>query len=498
MMAADQDRDEPQPSDMPVEEFRAAGHRLVDWIADYLAHPDRYPVLAQVKPGDIARQLPAAAPQEPARFERILEEFERVLVPGLTHWNHPSFFAYFAISASGPGILADFLSSALNQQAMLWRTSPAATELEAVALDWLRQLLRLPENFEGVIYDTASVSSLHALAAAREVAVPDAREHGLPGCAQLGRLRVYCSEHAHSSIDKAVILLGLGHRNLRKIRADDKFRMDPGALAGAIREDRLAGLTPMAVVATVGTTSTTSVDPVEAIADICEREGVWLHVDAAYAGVAAMVPGWEWVADGCGRADSFVVNPHKWLFTPFDLSAFYCRRMDAVRAAFSLVPEYLRTSDADGVRNLMDTGIQLGRRFRALKLWMILRYFGPERLAAILEAHMRLARRFADWVDADPDFERMAPVPFSVVCFRARPSGSSWSEAALDALNAALLEAVNRTGEIFLSHTTLGGRFVLRLAIGNIRTTEAHVARAWALLREHAARLAREMAAAVR
>jgi aromatic-L-amino-acid decarboxylase len=498
MKAGDPGRVEPPPSDMPVDEFRAAGHRLVDWIADYLARPERYPVFSRVKPGDIARQLPAAVPKERARFDAILEEFERVLVPGLTHWNHPSFFAYFAISASGPGILADFLSSALNQQAMLWRTSPSATELEAVALDWLRQLVRLPETFEGVIYDTASVSSLHALAAARERAVPDGRQRGLAGRAEIGRLRVYCSEHAHSSIDKAVILLGLGHENLRKIRSDDQYRLDAAALATAIAEDRRAGLVPMAVVATVGTTSTTSVDPVGAIADVCEREGVWLHVDAAYAGVAAMVPGWEWVTAGCDRADSFVVNPHKWLFTPFDLSAFYCRRMDTLRAAFSLVPEYLRTSDPAGVRNLMDTGIQLGRRFRALKLWMILRYFGPEHLAAILAHHMHLARRFAEWVDADPDFERLAPVPFSVVCFRARPATGAWSEAALDALNAAVLEAVNATGEAFLSHTSLDGRFVLRLAIGNIRTTEAHVARAWALLREHAGRLARDMMAAAR
>jgi len=487
---------EPPATDMPVEEFRAAGHRLVDWIADYLARPERYPVLARVRPGDITSQLPAEVPREPARFEEILAEFERVLVPGLTHWNHPSFFAYFAISASGPGILADFLSSALNQQAMLWRTSPSATELEAVALDWLRQLVRLPETFEGVIYDTASVSSLHALAAARETVVPDVRHSGLAGRPELARLRVYCSEHAHSSIDKAVIVLGLGHRNLRKIRSDHQYRLDPDALAAAIAEDRRAGLLPMAVIATVGTTSTTSVDPVRAMAEICERERVWLHVDAAYAGVAAIVPGWEWVTDGCDRADSFVVNPHKWLFTPFDLSAFYCRRMDALRAAFSLVPEYLRTSDPAGVRNLMDTGIQLGRRFRALKLWMILRYFGPERLAAILDGHMRLARRFADWVDADPDFERVAPVPFSVVCFRARPAGGSWSEAALDALNERLLEAVNATGEAFLSHTSLDGRLVLRLAIGNIRTREAHVARAWTLLRDHARRLAGEMAGA--
>jgi aromatic-L-amino-acid decarboxylase len=363
---------------------------------------------------------------------------------------------------------------------MLWRTSPAATELEEVALDWLRQLLGLPPSFEGVIYDTASTSTLHALAAAREGAVPEVRTAGLSGRDDVGRLRVYCSEHAHSSVDKAVILLGLGHRALRRIPADEEFRVRPDALESAIEEDRLAGWQPMAVVATVGTTSTTSVDPVAEIARICRDNRVWLHVDAAYAGVAAMVPGWDWILDGAEDADSVVVNPHKWLFTPFDLSAFYCRRMDLVRQAFALTPEYLRTVEAAPVRNLMDTGIQLGRRFRALKLWMVLRHFGAHGLRSRLAEHMRLARLFASWVDASPDFVRVAPVPFSVVCFRADTD---------DGFNEQLLNAVNASGEVFLSHTRLDGRFVLRLAIGNLRTTEAHVARAWELLQERGAEL---------
>jgi aromatic-L-amino-acid decarboxylase len=476
---------------MPADEFREAGHRLVDWIADYLQHSERYPVLAQVRPGDIRAALPVSPPATGEPLSGALQDFERVLVPGLTHWNSPNFFAYFAITASGPGVLADFLSSALNQQAMLWRTSPAATELEEVVLGWLRQMIGLPAAFEGVVYDTASVSSLHGLAAARELHVPGVRQHGLPGRPDLPRLRVYCSEHAHSSIDKAVLLLGLGHSALRKIPADDDYRMRPDLLQAAVTEDRSAGWLPIATVATVGTTSTTSVDPVPAIADICDRERMWLHVDAAYGGAAAIVPGCEWVLEGCQRADSLVVNPHKWLFTPFDFSAFFCRRMDVVRTAFSLVPEYLRTADASGagappVRNLMDTGIQLGRRFRALKLWMILRYFGVEGVRDRLAEHMRLARLFASWVDDDPDFERLAPVPMSVVCFRVRPAGD-WTEEQLETLNTCVLEAVNRTGEIFLSHTKLGGRFTLRLAIGHIRTTEAHVALAWQLLKEHAA-----------
>jgi aromatic-L-amino-acid/L-tryptophan decarboxylase len=479
-------REPPARGDMSPQEFCDAGHRLVDWIADYLSSAERYPVLSRSAPGAVAAALPAAPPAGGTPFDEIFGDFERTIVPGLTHWNSPTFFAYFSISASGPGILADFLSSALNQQAMLWRTSPAATELERVALDWLRQLLGLPASFEGVIYDTASVSTLHALAAAREAALPRVRTDGL---LQGGRpARVYASAHAHSSVDKAVILLGLGHRSLVKVPCDTEFRLRPRELAASIEQDLAAGHLPLAVVATAGTTSTTSVDPIADIAAVCERHGLWLHVDAAYGGAAALVPGHEWVLEGAERADSLVVNPHKWLFTPFDLSAFYCRRMDVVRAAFSLVPDYLKTSEPASVRNLMDTGIQLGRRFRALKLWAILRYFGSEGIRARLAEHMRLARLFAAWVDEADEFERLAPVPMSVVCFRWKPAGVS-GEAERDRSNAALLERVNATGEVFLSHTVLDGRFVLRLAIGHIRTAEHHVARAWDIVRAEAADL---------
>jgi aromatic-L-amino-acid decarboxylase len=473
-------------------EFRKHGHALVEWIADYLATNERYPVLPRVAPGQVRASLPAAAPEQGESFEQIFSDFERVIVPALTHWNHPGFFAYFAITASEPGILAEFLSAALNQQAMLWRTSPAATELEEVALAWLRQLMGLPSAFEGVIYDTASVATLHGLAAAREALVPDVRRAGLAGRPEIGRTRIYCSEHAHSSVDKAVILLGLGHESLRRISADAAFSLDAGALAAAITEDRAAGITPVAVVATVGTTSMTSADPVDAVAAICAREHVWLHVDAAYAGVAAIIPEYRRHFTGWERADSIVVNPHKWLFTPFDLSAFYCRRMDVLRSAFSLVPEYLRTAEGASVRNLMDTGVQLGRRFRALKLWMILRHFGAEGLRTAIAEHMRLAQLFAGWVDEDRNFERLAPVPFSVVCFRARPHDVPLGDAELDTLNEKLMTSVNASGEIFLSHTKLNGAIALRLAIGNLRTTERHVARAWELLRTHAAELCSE------
>jgi aromatic-L-amino-acid/L-tryptophan decarboxylase len=474
---------------MNSDEFRKHGHALVDWIADYLAHPERYPVLPHVQPGDLRNALPTAAPEAGESFDRIFSDFERVIVPALTHWNHPGFFAYFAISSSEPGILAELLSAALNQQAMLWRTSPAATELEEVTMNWLRGLMGLPDAFEGVIYDTASIATLHGLAAAREAAVPDVRRVGLAGRSDLRGGRVYCSEHAHSSVDKAVILLGLGHEALQRVAADASFSLDLDALRAAVARDRAAGLLPIAVVATVGTTSMTSADPVRQIADLCAAEGLWLHVDAAYAGVAAIIPEYRHHFDGWDRADSLVVNPHKWLFTPFDLSAFYCRRMDVVRGAFSLVPEYLRTSGDGNARNLMDTGVQLGRRFRALKLWMILRHFGAEGLRRELRAHIALAQTFAQWIDASPDFERLAPVPFSVVCFRARPSGAAMSEPELDALNERLMAAVNATGEIFISHTKMNGVMALRLAIGNLRTKHEHVARAWALLRAHTAEL---------
>ena len=468
-------------------EFRRHGHALVEWIAQYLESSERYPVLSRVAPGDLTRALPGQAPEAAESFDAVLGDIERLIVPALTHWNHPGFFGYFAISASPPGVLAEFLSAALNQQAMLWRTSPAATELEAVTLGWLRDLVGLPSTFDGVIYDTASISTLHALAAARELTVPGVREQGLAGRPDLARLRVYCSDQAHSSVDKAVGLLGLGLDGLCRVASDDRFSLSMPALREAVARDRAAGLTPMAVVATLGTTSTTSVDPVADVAALCEEERLWLHVDAAYAGVAAMLPDQRGVFAGWERADSVVINPHKWLFVPFDLSAFYTRRMDVLQRAFSLVPEYLRTtegSNGDAPRNLMDTGVQLGRRFRALKLWMVLRAYGADGIRTLLDRHMQLARGFAAWVDDDPRFERLAPVPFSVVCFRAVPPGVAAAD--LDAFNQRLLDAVNATGEVFMSHTRLNGVLTLRLAVGHMRTTEAHVRRAWDLLCQHA------------
>lgn len=471
---------------MPPEEFRRYGHRLVDWIADYLAHPERLPVLAQVEPGWLRAALPAEAPETGEGFGRVLQDWERLVLPGVTHWNHPGFFAYFAITGSAPGILGELLAQALNVNAMLWRTGPAATELEEVVLGWLRKMLGLPGEFFGVVTDTASISSLCAMVAAREALGLELRERGL---AAGPRLRLYTSEQAHSSIEKGAIVLGIGRQGVRKIPVDSEFRMNPQALAAAVREDRAAGWLPFCVVATAGTTSTTSVDPLPAIAELCAAEKLWLHVDAAYAGSAAVLPECRTLLAGWERADSLVMNPHKWLFTPIDFSALYCRHPQTLRAAFSLVPEYLRTSEDDRVRNFMDYGVQLGRRFRALKLWFVLRYFGQEGVRERLRAHIRLAQRFAAWVDEAPGFERLAPAPFSVVCFRARPPSVAPDDTRLDAFNSALLDAVNASGKVFLSHTRLCNRFTLRLAVGNLRTTEKHVRAAWDLLRSHAAAL---------
>jgi aromatic-L-amino-acid/L-tryptophan decarboxylase len=469
------------------EEFRRRGHDLVDWIAEYLEHPERFPVLARVKPGDITAQLPTEAPEDPESFGAVMADFERVLVPGLTHWNHPGFLAYFAISASPPGILAEFLAAALNQQAMLWRTSPAATELEHVALGWLRGLIGLPDAFEGVIYDTASIATMHALIAARESAVPTARSGGIAGRPDVPRLRVYTSEQANFSIDKAMIAIGLGLESLRKIPVDHEFRMRVDELRQAVHEDRAAGILPIAVMPTVGTTVTTSIDPVPEIAALCRQERMWLHVDAAYAGVAAMLPSHRWILKGAEDADSVVVNPHKWLFTPFDLSAFYCRRMDVVRRAFSLSPDYLRTAPGE-ITNLMDTGVQLGRRFRALKLWMILRAYGARGIRDLLSRHIALAQQVAGWVDAHPDFERLAPVPFSVLCFRWNPRTRHVNEPDLDAANQRIADDVNKTGEVFVSTARVRGHLAIRIAIGHLRTSEVHVKRAWDLIVQHATR----------
>jgi aromatic-L-amino-acid decarboxylase len=433
------------------EQFRRDGEAAVEWVARYLERVRDLPVVARVTPGETRARLPASPPERPEPFDAVLRDLDELLLPGITHWNHPRFFGYFAISGSEPGILAELLSAALNVNAMLWATSPAATELEELALDWLRQLLGLPDGLHGHIEDTASTATIAALAAAREL-----RPKG----------KVLMSEQANFSVEKAARLVGLP---CFAIPVDEEFRLRPGALAGEI--DGAA-----AVVATVGTTSTTSVDPIPAIAELCERAGAWLHVDAAYAGSAAVCEEFRWALAGCERADSIVVNPHKWLFTPVDCSALWTRRPDVFYRAFAAAPEYMPEKDAS-VTDLKDYGPALGRRFRALKLWAVMRAYGREGLQSLIREHVRLARLFASWVETDPRWEIVAPYPFSVVCFRLRGG---------DEENEALLRRVNETGEVFLSHTRLNGRYVLRLAVGNLRTTEEDVARAWELLREAA------------
>ncbi len=460
--------------------------RVTRWIDEYFEHPGRYAVLPNVRPGEIAEQLPSHAPETGEPFETIMNDFERVIIPGITHWNHPRFFAYFATSAAPVAILAEALAATLDVKVMLWRTSPAAAELESVVMRWLGRLLGVPEGWTGIIYDTASIAGFTALAAARESLGLAIREKGMSG-RDLPALRVYATEHTHSHIEKAAIALGIGQANVVKVDCDGQFRMSPAALEAAIQRDLRAGYRPTAVVATVGTTSTTSIDPVAKIADITERFGIWLHVDAAYAGVAAILPEHRDLMDGVARADSLVVNPHKWLFIPMDLSVLFLKDEATVRRAFSLVPEYLTTTDID-VRNYMDYGLQLGRRFRALKLWFVLRHMGAQGMRERLRAHIALAQRFASWVAAEREWEVLAPHPLSVVCFRFHPAGID-DEAELERINASLLDAVNATGEMFISHTKIDGRYALRLAIGNLRTAESDVAEAWSILARESAKV---------
>jgi aromatic-L-amino-acid/L-tryptophan decarboxylase len=481
--------------DMDPAAFRAHGYRVIDWIADYLEGVGELPVLAQVAPGAIRDRIPAAAPHAPEPFDALLRDLDEIVIPGITHWNHPAFHAYFAITGSGPGILAEAVTAALNVNGMLWRTSPSATEVEEHVLGWLRDLLGLPASFRGVITDTASVSTLVALAAAREAAGLDVRQRGLSGRSDLPMLRVYTSEQAHSSVEKAAITLGFGRDGVRLVPTDNAFRMDVDALEQALEEDRRAGIRPVAIVPTVGTTSTTSIDPVAAIADVRDRavaelgHPIWLHVDGAYGGVAAVCEEFRWLLDGVDRADSFVTNPHKWLFTPIDCSTLFVRDVDTLTRAFSLVPEYL-TTEHDDVTDYMDWGVQLGRRFRALKLWFVLRYFGSDGLAARIREHVAQAQRVADWARTHPDVVLAAPAPLSTVCFQARPS---WLPAATEVdladLNRRWLTAVNATGRAFLSHTVLGERYVLRLATGNLRTTDERMEETIALLDRELARL---------
>ena len=469
--------------DMDVEEFRGNAHEVADRVADYLGRLEDYPVLPQIEPGSIRDRLPAAPPDQPEPLEAVLKDYAELIEPNITHWQHPGFMAYFPSVASGPGILGEWLATSLNSNVMFWRNAPSSTELEQVVVSWLRQMLGLPDVFDGMFTDTASVSSLLCLVAARH-AVPglDSGAEGLAGREGLKRLRMYISEEAHMSIEKAAIVTGVGRAGVRRVPTDESYRMIPAELQRAITEDREQGWEPFCVVGTLGTTSSTSVDPAGALAEICQRERLWLHLDAAYAGSAAVMPEMRHHFSGWEGADSIVVNPHKWLFTPFDASLLLFRDAEKFRDAFSIVPEYLRTPVGDRVRNFNEYGIQLGRRFRALKLWMQIRYFGAEGIAARLREHCRMAAELASWIEVDPEWELLAPVPFATVCFRFLPRDRERT----DLINQAILDEVNRSGRIFLSHTRLRDRFTIRVCIGNPRQTMDHVKRCWSLLKNAA------------
>ena len=490
--------------DTPPEEFRKQLHQVADWIAGFREQIDQLRVAPDDRPGAIRERLPKSAPEEGESFKEILADIDHIIVPGMVHWSHPMFLGYFGWTSTAPGILGEILTAPLNVNAMTWRTCPAATELETVAIDWLRQWVGLPGEFEGVVYDTASVGIMHALAAAREEVAPSTRKLGLTD-RDLPRFRIYTSDQAHSAAEKAAIALGIGEENVVRIPSDDQFQMDVNALGEMITQDRHRALRPMAIVATVGTTSTASVDPIPEIARICRQEKMWLHIDAAYGGGFALVPEYEWVRNGWDTADSIVINPHKTVFVPLDFSVLYVRGLERLRGVFTLVPEVLRGDTIEGEKNYMDYGIQLGRRFRALKAWVIWRSLGRSGVVARLREQIRLANLLADWIKTDERFELSAKPSMGVVCFRfvggdestghafsARPavarSQDRSSESKLDQLNSDIVERINASGRAYLTQTKLRGRTVMRIGLGNVLTTEDHLRKGWEIIRETAKR----------
>jgi aromatic-L-amino-acid decarboxylase len=468
-------------SDMPIEQFRKSGYEMIDWIADYLSNIEKYPVLPNINYGDIKKRINPDPPVKGENPEIFLNDVENILMKGITHWNHPDFMAYFNSTSCGPGILAELLSAGFNVNGMAWHTCPSVTELEEMMIEWYKKIFNLPENFWGIVYDTASTSSFHAIAAAREqLSQLKIREQGMAGRIDLPRLRVYASEQAHFSIDKSALALGFGLEGIGKIPTDDKFRMIPKKLEETINDDKKNGWIPCCVVATVGTTSSTSVDNVDDIGTICSKENIWLHVDAAYAGTAAILPEMQWIFKGIEKADSLVINPHKWMFTPIDYSLLFTKKPEVLKRAFNLSSEYLDTSK-DTITNYMDYVIQLGRRFRSLKPWFIIRYFGIEGLQNRIREHIRLAKMFAGWIQQSNEFELIAPVEFGVVCFRVVPKKLK-SQEEINSFNEKLLKKINESGKLFLSHTKLIGKYVIRICISGIRTQEEHVKKAWELI----------------
>ncbi len=470
---------------MNRDEFREWGYRCVDWVSDYFENVGDYPVRPALRPGDITAQLPEDAPLKGESMDAVFDDFRKIVVPGMTHWQHPSWFAYFSANNSPPSVLAELLTAGMGAQCMIWETSPAAAELEEVVLEWLRKLLGLPAGLSGVIQDTASTASLVAILTARE----QVTDYGSNLRGLRESLRVYVSEEAHSSVVKGARIAGIGEENIRNIPTDAAFAMIPEELERALTEDKAQGITPACVVATVGTTSSSAIDPLGPIGRICQRHKVWLHVDAAYAGSAAILPEKRWIFDGAEYVDSLVFNPHKWMLTNFDCSAYFVRDEGALIRTFEIHPEYLKTGVDAVVKNYRDWGIQLGRRFRALKLWFVLRTYGVEGIQAMIREHIRLAQLFREWVDAHGSFEIMAPVPLSLVCFRLNDGRP---EEALERVNRDLLDRLNRSGRLLLTQTRLGGKYVIRMAIDSHTTEEKHVREAWELISKTGEVLQRE------
>ena len=484
------DRQEPgdlqELGDVPIAEFRKQLHELADWIADYREKIGERPISRNVQPGEILSQLDRDAPEIGTPFEKIFTDINRVIVPGIAHWAHPQFMSYFGCTTTNPGILAETITGALNVNAMTWRTAPAATELETLVLDWLRQWLQLPNEFTGVVYDTASISTMHALATAREQIAPNTRKLGLSG-RDLPRFRIYTSDQAHSSIEKGAIALGIGEDNVQRVPSDAEFRLEVAALRAMVERDVAEKFKPLAVVATVGTTSTANVDPVPEIAKICREHKMWLHIDGAYGAGLALLPECKSITAGWNEADSIVVNPHKMLFVPLDFSALYMRDIGRLRRLFTLSPEYVHLRDPDNTEiNYMDYGVQLGRRFRALKAWVVWRAFGREGIAARIRDHLRLANLLVDWIKADKRFELAAPVVMPVVCFRFVAADKD----KIDILNSEIVERINASGRGYITQTKLRGRTVMRVGLGNILTTEQHLRNVWQLIQRTAGEIA--------
>ncbi len=469
---------------MNSEEFRRYAHEFVDWMADYLENVEQYPVRARTKPGEITAQLPLSPPHQGEAVEKIMQDFKDIILPGMTHWQHPCFFAYFNANNSYPSILAEMLTATLGAQCMSWQTSPAATELEERVMQWLGQMIGLPEGFVGVIQDTASTATLCSLLSAREKYSNFAiNERGFAGN---DNYTIFCSTEAHSSIEKGVKIAGFGRKNLRKIEVDKDFAVIPEALEQAIKKDLEKGCRPLAVVLAVGTTGSTAVDPIRPVGEICRKYDLWLHIDAAYAGTALILPEKRWMIDGIEYVDTLVFNPHKWMFTNFDCSAYFARDKGVLIRTFEILPEYLKTKEGQQVNNYRDWGIQLGRRFRALKLWFVIRHFGVGGLVEKIRNHIQWAQNIAQEIEAAQDFELLAPVPLATICFRYRPP-EIHDEEVLNDLNARLVETLNETGRVYMTHTKLKGIFTIRFMIGQTQVQESHVTRAWDLI-QHTAR----------